>query len=95
VIFDVKQKYAIITCFDETKNNAIDLEYFRCIYDHLEDGGILAMALTENKENEIRDEAHSLGLEIENVLYQNNTSPELLPVKENEAISIIYFRKHA
>lgn len=95
VIYDVKQKYDIITCFDETRNNAIDVEYLRCIHEHLEDGGILAMALTENKEKEIRDEAHLLGLEIEHVMYQNNTCPELLPVKENAAISIIYFRKHA
>ena len=92
-VFDVKEKYDIVTCFNEAKNEAIDEEYLHQIYDILETDGLFAISLDQYNSENVLEMLKEKGFVFEQKRYQNNVCPELVSEKELKSVTIAYMRK--
>lgn len=93
-IFDIKEKYDIITAFNENKNEAIDAEYVTKISSTTERGGIVALALSKEKEEELMPKLVEAGLDLIIRLFQHYDSPQLIEHTDDNVISVLYLRKN-
>lgn len=94
-VHDVKEKYDVITVLKEQRASRLGDEDWRCIYDLLEPGGILAVAFTEDAGTEKPKDAYfrDIGFVVEKLLYQNLGFPELCEQRRENTVTVLYLRK--
>ena len=94
-IYDIQEKYDIVTVLHERRTGLFEKAEFQRLYELLEYGGILALALSCSAAGQSTIKMLSeLGFQIEAHLYQGAGSPELLAAQPESAVQILYLSKH-
>ena len=95
-IYDIREKFDIITCLNEERSRFLDRKDWEMIYEMLEYDGILAAALDRERSapDEIIREFHDIGFRVEKCLYQEANNPELTEEPAAEMSVILYLRKN-
>lgn len=94
-IYDVQEKYDMITVLHERRVTTLGKEEFQRLYEILEYDGVLALALDCSTAGQSAVETLcDMGFQIEAHLYQGENNPELLAAQPERAAQLLYFRKH-
>ena len=92
----IKNKFCIITLFDENKTILLNEEDFQKLSHILEFNGILALAVDAQYKNSMNflSESEKYGLIVEESFYQNVGDAEFTDDTCEKAVWIIYYRKN-
>lgn len=94
-VYDVEEKYDIITVLHGRRTALFEEKDYQRLYEMLEYGGILALALDcSEKAHTVIELLSDIGLRIEAHLYQVEGSPELLSAQPEDASHVLYFSKY-